>query len=712
MFSILDLPPGDEPPLEEAYRVYTAASRERIEGAITRCFEDGTPFALDLELDTYAGRRIPVRCVGEAERGPDGTIERVVGAFQDISDLHDATRRAERATERLALTLESMTDAIYTIDNDWRFTYLNERAEQLLRRTGAELLGEDLWEQFPDAIESPLHPVYHRALVTGDAQHIEEFYFPPLETWFSVDVYPSEQGLAVYFRDVTAAHDARVALERQAMLLDAAQDAITVRDLDHRITSWHRGAERCFGWPPDEALGRDARERLYEDPAVFDRAVAAVLCRGTWIGEARQRTRDGDVLTVAARWTLLSDEAGRPEAILAIETDTTEQKQVEQQLLRAQRMESIGTLAGGVAHDLNNVLSPVLLAAELLRTTPAGEDRDALLDIIESSATRGSDLVGQVLSFARGVEGDRVPVDVAALVHDIGAIVRDTFPKKIRLELAVPDDLGTAVGDSTQIQQVLLNLAVNARDAMPTGGVLRITAEDVELAAPAATSAGLDPGPYLVVEVEDDGTGMSPTVRERIFEPFFTTKEQGAGTGLGLSTVAAIVRSHGGAISVDSEPGRGSRFRLHLPRPLAGDPADAPADDAAGAPQGRGQTVLVVDDEQAVRTMTRRTLEANGYAVLEAADGAEALATYVEHRDRIDVVLTDMMMPIMDGPATIRALRRLDPDVRVLAASGLHDDATLADAEAAGVGPVLAKPFTSRTLLDAVDRTLHGPPTS
>jgi two-component system, cell cycle sensor histidine kinase and response regulator CckA len=717
IFRILDVAEGEEPSLETALDLYPPEHREPLEAAIGACLEHGTPFDMELEIITFAGRRIPVRATAEAERDELGAVRRVIGAFQDVTELRRASLEAREAADRLTATLESMTDAFYTFDRSWRFTFVNRRAGQLLRRDPVELVGRHIWEEFPEAAEGELFDAYNRALDSGQTQVLREFFYPPLDTWFEVNAYPSAQGVAVYFRDVTDIRAARLALldrertlERQAALLDQAQDAILVRDLDHRITFWNAGAERVYGWTAEEAVGQDVRTLLFEDTGQFDRAMAVVAVEGSWSGELTQRTRDGATVLASGRWSLLHDESGAPEAVLAINTDVTEQRRVEQQLLRAQRMESIGTLASGVAHDLNNVLSPIQLAAELLRLDDRSPKERELLNTITTSAKRGSDLVQQVLSFARGVDGARVPVDVGAVLADVHSIVRDTFPRDITLDLDVEPGLPSLIGDSTQIQQVLLNLAVNARDAMPDGGTLTLRATRTLVDEAYTTSVrGSQVGSHLLVEVEDTGSGMPPEVRDRIFEPFFTTKPQGSGTGLGLSTSAGIISSHGGWITVYSEPGNGTTFRIYLPAsPEGGAATTAPAEPASAPrpPRSNGQVVLLVEDEAAVRAMTRQTLETFGYRVIEAANGAEA-SRYAQHQDEVDLVLKDMVMLVMDGPATIRALRELDPDLVIVGASGLHGNGKVAQAAAAGIVHFIPKPYSAQALLETLERALR-----
>jgi PAS domain S-box-containing protein len=503
--------------------------------------------------------------------------------------------------------------------------------------------------------------------------------------------------------DLNAVHGR---LAEQASLLDKAQDAIVVRDLSHRITYWNKSAERLYGWTASEAIGMMARD-LQPEPAAFDEAMRRVLEHGDWVGELWQVGKDGRPLTVESRWTLVRNEAGRAAAVLVINTDITERRNLEQQFLRAQRLESIGTLAGGMAHDLNNVLTPILVGVGMLSDHERDAERRDILATLEASARRGADMVQQVLSFARGVEGRRVQVHVDTVVRDVERIVNDTFLKNIVMWTEVADDLWTVSGDPVQLHQVLLNLCVNARDAMPGGGRLSVFAGNVTLdAAFAGANIDAKPGPHVMLQVTDSGTGIPSDVIDRIFDPFFTTKDVSKGTGLGLSTSLAIIKSHGGFIQVDGSPGIGATFRVYLPARVEAVAHPAPAT-APALPRGHGELILVVDDEAPVRQVTRRMLETFGYRVALAGDGAEAMALYAEQKDQIAAVITDMMMPVMDGPATIRALRRMRPDVRIIAASGVHARGN--DAHASSIASVrhfLPKPYSAGELLAALQAAL------
>jgi PAS domain S-box-containing protein len=493
----------------------------------------------------------------------------------------------------------------------------------------------------------------------------------------------------------------------QAALLDKSQNAIMVIDLAHRITYWNKSAERLYGWQAREVYGKRVDQLLFRDPSYFQAAKSGVLECGEWRGESCQVNSGDEPVVVEGEWTLVHDEAGKAKSILIVNTDLSERKKIEAQLLRNQRMESIGTLAGGIAHDLNNALAPIVMSVEMLKQKFTDDQSRRMLSILESSAKRGADMVKQVLTFARGVDGERVLLQTRHLLKEVGKIVSDTFPKTIQLKTNIAENLWTIMGDATQLHQVLLNLAVNARDAMETGGgTLSISAENEIVEASSDLSSGIKPGFYVMIKVTDSGTGIPQDVLDKIFEPFFTTKEMGKGTGLGLATVLGIVKSHGGFVQVQTEVNRGTTFLVYLP---ALEKAKAQSEtEHREMPRGQGELVLAVDDETSVLTMLKETLENYGYRVIAAKDGAEAIAAFTSHRDDIDVVVTDMLMPFMDGPATIRVLRKLDPSVKIIAASGLLDHEKVRDATGMDNIAFLLKPYTAEKLLTTLRKVIGG----
>jgi PAS domain S-box-containing protein len=506
--------------------------------------------------------------------------------------------------------------------------------------------------------------------------------------------------------DITERKQAEAHNREQAALLDNANDAIYVTALDCTILYWNRGAERTYGWTSTEALNHKTTELLAADPVATEALIAVLLKQENWSGERWQMTKDGRKMEMFTRLTLVRNEQGQPRSIFAIDTDITEKKQLETQFLRAQRLESIGALASGIAHDLNNILTPIIIGAPLLREMTRDETSRQLLTTMESSALRGAAIVKQVLTFARGVEGERVPLQPRNLLWEMEKLAAETFPKSIRVEADAAADLWLVLGDATQLHQALLNLCLNARDAMPRGGVLTLQAANIVLSKEEADKMpGAQPGSFACLRVTDTGTGMPPEIEAKIFEPFFTTKGVGKGTGLGLSTALGIVRSHGGFIRVASRVGQGTTFELYLPATKAKQVA-VRKDLATPWPHARGEGILLVDDEAAVREVARQALMEFGYQVITAGHGTEALRIFQERRQEIRLVLTDMMMPEMDGPTLIAALRVLDPAVKIVGITGMSDMAGMSALRALALSGILAKPFTIEQLLVVIREAL------
>lgn len=645
-------------------------------------------------------------------------IERdITGRKQSEQIQSESEAEIRRTADLLTAVAESTPDALFVKDLQGRYLLFNEGAARVVGKSPDEVIGRDDSALFGPSDVAVIRRHDRQVMATGETTTSEEVLTSAgvTRTFLATKApYRDSNGYIVGIvgisRDITERKLAEEKLREQATLLDKAKDAILVRDLHHKILYWNQGAERLYGWQADEALGASVKELLYDDPAAFEAATAATLVQGEWAGELSQRQKSGKKLEMSCHWTLVRDDAGRPKSILAINTDSTDRKKLEKQFLRAQRMESIGTLAGGIAHDLNNVLAPIVMSMTLLRAGEISTEKLALLDMVEQSANRGAQLIKQVLTFARGVESRSVLVQPRLLLHEVEKICNETFLKSIQVRVKSAPDLWPVLGDPTQLHQVLLNLCVNARDAMHHGGTLTLQADNVVLdERSAAMSVEATPGPYVVLQVEDTGTGMSPDVTDRIFEPFFTTKDTGKGTGLGLSTTLAIVKSHAGFLKVYSEIEVGTRFQVYLPA-QAGAEMPQSENSTADLPRGNGELILVVDDEASVREITHQTLEAFGYKVLLACDGAEATATYALRHHEIDVVLTDMMMPLMDGPTMIQVLVRINPKVKILAASGLNADGMVARASNAGARNFLPKPYTAGSLLRALRQIIDGTP--
>ncbi|MGV2830637.1 hybrid sensor histidine kinase/response regulator [Myxosarcina sp. GI1(2024)] len=518
------------------------------------------------------------------------------------------------------------------------------------------------------------------------------------------------QAAVSFVLDLTQYKQAQQKIFEQAALLDITTDAILVRELDNKIRFWNQGAERLYGWKTSEALGKNANELLYRQSEIIDRLPDILACLkeyGSWQDELYQVTKSEKEIIVSSRWTLVRDCEGQPKSILVVNTDITEKKQLQEQFFRAQRLESVGTLASGIAHDFNNILTPMLAVAQLLPLKFHDLDKQSkdLLDILETSARRGAALVKQILSFARHEEGRRHQIQAKHLLSEVAKIAQQTFPKSIRVIKDISSkELWTVWADATQLHQVLMNLCINARDAMPNGGTLTVAAENIFIDEHyACINLDARVGTYIVISIRDTGIGIRPEIQERIFEPFFTTKDLGKGTGLGLSTVLGIIKSHGGFLKVYSELGQGTQFRVYLPATKGSQTQQV---DDFNLPQGHGELVLVVDDEPAIRQITQTLLEKYNYNVLTASDGIEAIVIYAQHQSQIAVVLMDMMMPSMDGLTTIRALHKIDPHLKVISTSGLTTNGKLAEAVSLNIKAFLPKPYTVKELLDSLSKTI------
>jgi two-component system cell cycle sensor histidine kinase/response regulator CckA len=599
-----------------------------------------------------------------------------------------------------------------------RFTAVNETAVQNYGYSAEEFLAMTIGDLHPDDERPKL------------LEHIERTRNEPwaMTTWkhrkkdkaiMDVEVVSRLASLSgrpvrlVLAQDITQRKQAEDRIREQAMLLDMASDAIFVRDLEGRIHFWNQGAERLYGWTAAEAAAGGVTKTLTED--IFSQAAAqAVLMeKGEWSGEIQRVTRDGSKLTVNSRWTLLRGAGSGPAKVLTIDTDITEKKRLQSQFLRTQRMEAIGTLATGMAHDLNNILAPVMMATEVLRWPLPPKEFDETITRIEGSVKRGAEIIKQVLAFGRGAEGKRALLAPRKLVDEIVTMIRQTFPKTVTVNREVAEDLWNVEGDRTQMQQVLLNLCVNARDAMSEGGTLTLDAANTRLGDPQpGQGPELKAGPYVVIRVADTGAGIPPEILDRIFDPFFTTKSHGKGTGLGLSTAIGIVKGHSGTITVTSEPGKGSVFKVFLPA-FPGTCASDTTFEAKpeSLPRGNGDMILMVDDESEILKANQKILERYNYRVLIAGDGAEGLAAFAHNRKSIKAIVTDIMMPQVDGLGLIRAVKKLDSDVPIIASSGLSRNLGQGSAnpelEALRVDKFLMKPYTADVLLRTLNDVLR-----
>jgi two-component system cell cycle sensor histidine kinase/response regulator CckA len=457
----------------------------------------------------------------------------------------------------------------------------------------------------------------------------------------------------------------------------------------------------------EKVWGRTCQS-LYEKPLSFtegihgdDRPDMIAALEGLMRGEKFEREfrvvhPDGKVRWIHSRGAAVRNESGVIYRLAGIAEDVTQRINHERLALRSQRLEAIGTLASGVAHDLNNALAPIMMGVELLQADYPQESD--ILEMFRNSARRATEMVRQLMSFAKGAEGDRVLVQPSRLVREMESMMKGCFPKNIQLSVKCNSKLPAILGDPTQLHQVLLNLCVNARDAMLSGGTLTLETLCVEIDTMYASSLhDAKPGKYVALRVRDTGTGIPPEIIDRIFDPFFSTKDPDKGTGLGLSTVAGIIKGHGGFMQVYSQPRKGSTFTAYLPV----DRANSETEHITTAEtqfRGHGETILLVDDEASIREMGRAVLQRLNFKSLTAIDGADALIQAAQHRSELWAIITDLRMPNMDGLTFIRMIRRMLPDIPIVMTSGRLEDSEAKELKILGVARQLDKPFTELQL--------------
>jgi PAS domain S-box-containing protein len=661
-------------------------------------------------LLTKDGRNLPYFFTGRKIDFEDSTFFIVHGV--DILERREASTALQESERKYRELVEHANSIILRWTRDGRITFLNEYGLKFFDYTIRQIIGQHVVGTIVPEIESTsrdLRPLMESILKNPEAfaQNVNENMRRNGErvwiAWTNKTVHDENGEITEVLSigtDITERRRAEAQIAEQAAFLDKARDAIIARTLDGKVLFWNQGAEGVYGWKSDEVLDRNIGELVYADFAAYEEINRRVLADGEWSGEMRHFTKDRKEIVVESRLTLIRDQEGNPKTMLGINTDITEKKIIEAQFLRAQRMESIGTLAGGIAHDLNNILTPILMSIDVLKAKNLDALSMKMLENIGVSAKRGADIVRQVLSFARGIQGERIEIQPQHLLQDLQLIVNDIFPKDIRLRVSIPGETWTIQGDPTQMHQVLLNLCLNARDAMPDGGDLHLGIENCIIDEQSAMlNPQTKPGRHVKFSVIDQGTGISPAILDKIFEPFFTTKDINKGTGLGLSTVSAIVKSHGGFIDVHSEQGNGTSFHVYLPAMETSTESRPAPSVESGLPHGNGETILLVDDEAPILAVTGQTLQDFGYRVIMATNGAEALALYDAHKNDIDLVLTDMRMPVLDGTAMILKLVAQNPRLKIIAASGLDMNDHMTKLAGIDVKHFLSKPYTAGTLL-------------
>ncbi|MEA5514323.1 PAS domain S-box protein [Nodularia sp. UHCC 0506] len=680
---------------------------------------------IEVTMQNKFGKRFDALLSMSLLRSPNQTPIAMIGYSLDITERKRAETALRQSQQQFEDIINNSTAIIFLKDLQGRYILVNRGFTVLFNLSQEQIQGKTDYELFPQT--------QAEKLVANDRQVIEARKPLTVE-----ELVPLADGIYTYLTvkfplldaegvpyavcgiatDITKSKQAEEKIREQAALIDIATDAIFVCNLEQRILFWNQGAEGIYEWSEAEVLGKNANQILYEKASPqLEAARLSVLKDNSWQGELKQITKHGKKIIVQSRWTLVRDKFGEPKSILIVNTDITEKKQLEAKFLRTQRLENLGILASGIAHDLNNILTPILTSTQLLplRLHNIDEQSRQLLKMQQDSAKRGAELIKQILSFAQGVEGKHFPLQIRHLLREIEQIVKSTFPKSIAVKTYIPNTINSIiVADPTQIHQVLMNLCVNARDAMPNGGTLRLEADNFFVDE---HDAQMNPearvGSYIVITVSDTGCGIPRELLKRIFEPFFTTKEFSKGTGLGLSTIVGILKNHGGFINVESKVGLGSDFKVYLP---VSEQIVTEEIYKSEIPKGNDELILIVDDEDSIRATNKATLESYNYKVITANDGIEAVSIYAQYQNKINLVLMDIEMPSMDGIRAIQVLCKINPAIKIVAMSGLlsnrdrlrHCCADHIKKIGGCVPAFLSKPYSVKELLETVQFILNN----
>ncbi len=700
--------PDFAPTIEQELDYYAPEFQSRIRTVFEACVEQGEPYDEELQIISANGRRVWVRVIGKPLFDDDGRIVGAHGAFMNI----DAGKRLAR---RLTTTMESVTDGFVLLDLDWRFTFVNEKAEQLLSRSREELIGEDAWVCFPDSTE--FEQKFRKAV--GRAKPVSfEACYPPRDRWFRVKAYPSDEGLAVYFQDITQRRESEAQLNLLQTAIARINDGVMITDAEPvnppgpRIVYVNEAFEKMTGYSVNELIGRSAR--LLQGPQTerseLDRIRAAIEQKKPVRAEVVNYRKDQSTFLMELDIVPITNTHGQLTHWVSVERDVTERRTMEQQLLQSERLKTVGQLTGGIAHDFNNLLTVIIGNAELMcERLQSDAALSAIAERINHAAQRGADLTNQLLAFARQQALEPRPVDINKLVRDMNRLLLGrTLGNQIQIELTPDEVVCQAMVDPSQLQSALLNLCLNARDAMTECGSLTIRTDLVWVSTEQARRFDIDPGQYAVIEVADTGHGIAAEDLDKVIEPFYTTKEKGKGTGLGLSMVYGFIKQSRGHLAIDSQAGRGTRVAMFLP--CAREDAIDVGQSARKQTLEQGtESILLVEDDDEVRHYARQQILSLGYTVHTASKGTEALAM-LEQDDQIDLLFTDIVMPgQLNGRQLAERALEIRPELKVLYSSGYAADEIFYDGQLASGVALLPKPYRRADLAHKIRETLDQP---
>lgn len=674
----------------------------------------GERYHVDFRLRRHDGEYVWFKTQAVAQRDEAGTVRRWLGSSIDIDDLRRLQEESERLASKFRHTVESITDAFFTLDHEFRFTYVNQKAAEVLGGPVEELDGEIIWEKCPIGYDSPFAEKYRHAATEKQRLHFEE-YFTSGDKWLEVHVYPSSEGLSVYFSDITELRTERERLKLLELAVSRLNDIIMITkasplDAPGPETVYVNEAfTKVTGYSANEIIGKSPRilQGPKTDRAELDKIKTALIEKKAVSAQLINYTKSGQEYCLEIEIAPLINDEGECTHLVAIERDITERREIENRLRESQKLEAVGHLTGGVAHDFNNLLTVIIGNTEMMKERTADTELQAMTEMTLSAARLGADLTSRLLAFARRQPLDPKATDLNQLLKNMRALIRRTLPEDIELELVTSPDLGITEIDAGELETALLNLVINARDAMDSGGRLTIETHNVVLDDDYADSHfEVLPGDYVVVCVSDTGKGMDTATINQAFEPFFTTKAEGKGSGLGLSMVFGFTKQSGGHITIYSELNEGTSVKLYFPRAKSVQPEtyEAPK---KNRPEVGTEHILIAEDNDLVMQSLERQLRSLGYRVTAVSSGPDALVALQTHDD-IDLLLTDIVMPGgMNGRELADKVQQLYPAVKILFTSGYTENAIVHHGRLDRGVNLLSKPYTRMELASKVRLVLE-----
>jgi two-component system, cell cycle sensor histidine kinase and response regulator CckA len=508
-------------------------------------------------------------------------------------------------------------------------------------------------------------------------------------------------------RDISDRLQAQQKIQEQAALLDMITDAIIVRDLQNQILYWNKTSEKIYGWRAEEVMGKNAWEILSPDNSPeFIGALETLLQHGSWWGELRKFTKFGKKVIIHSRWILMYDAAGLPISILSVDTDITEKKQLEIQLERAQRLESLGNLTSAIAHDLNNIFAPMITVAQLLplKHPQLSESSLQMLKLLENNSKKGIDLVAQIDSFTRSSPRQNPTVSLAEILGNVQQTMKGIFPKNIEMDIDIPGNIKMVIGEKKQLHEVFIHILINFSYAMPVGAKLTISGRNILIEdSYRQKNIGVKVGEYVEIALAHTGINIDSQIMEEIFSQFLIAKTADKNTALDLSL--DIINNYGGFVEISTELGKFHQLRIYLP---SGENSSGAMKNQPQLPRGNGELILLVDEEAAITKITRTTLETHNYKVLIAENATEAITLYTQHQQEIKLVLIDMIISSMSGANVIRTLQMINPQIQVIGMSRLATAQALAEVTVTNMKGFLAKPFTAEEVLNSIHDVIAG----